>query len=332
MQKSVAEALSQSQIDELLNRMRSGDVEEPHVEEDKAKEYDFSSPKKFTKDQLKSLHTLYENFSRILAIYFTGVLHDICEIEVIQVEEQRYCEFNNALPDSTLIALIALETEGIDYDGATMMVQLQTNFGFALIDRLMGGLGATYAPDRDFTDIETSLIELVMKNITKHMTDTWNKFFAMNAILLSLETNGRMLQAYSQQDVVVIVSLEVKVENITSIINMCMPAENLEQVIDSFSVKYAHATKQQYPERDQQKRDILLDSIKDSDLTVEAVLNQFQMSLSDISALQPGDVIDLNKKIDSAINVNIENIPWCTAIMGEMNQNKALKLVDIRLK
>ena len=52
----MAEALSQSQIDELLNRMRSGETAHVPVEhEDKIKEYDFSSPKKFTKDQLKSL-------------------------------------------------------------------------------------------------------------------------------------------------------------------------------------------------------------------------------------------------------------------------------------
>lgn len=50
----MAEQLSQSQIDALLKRMSSGevDVEEPAH---KAREYDFRSPKKFTKEQLKAL-------------------------------------------------------------------------------------------------------------------------------------------------------------------------------------------------------------------------------------------------------------------------------------
>ena len=43
----MAEALSQSQIDELLNRMRSGEPAQAVAEpEEKIKEYDFSSPKK----------------------------------------------------------------------------------------------------------------------------------------------------------------------------------------------------------------------------------------------------------------------------------------------
>ena len=71
----MAEALSQSQIDELLHQMRSGTVEKPQTEsKQRIKEYDFSSPKKFTKDQLKSLNNLYENYSRMMSSYFTSVL------------------------------------------------------------------------------------------------------------------------------------------------------------------------------------------------------------------------------------------------------------------
>ena len=330
----MAEKLSQSQIDELLNRMKSGTLDDStkEKEEERAKEYDFSSPKKFTKDQLKSLNTLYENFSRVLAIYLTGILRNICDIEVVQVEEQRYHEFNNALPDSTLIGLISLNSEGNDYDGSTLIMQLPTNFGFLMIDRLMGGMGEVYAPEREYTEIELSLIDLVMSNMNKQIEETWSKFFPLKTTLLRVETNGRMLQAYSQQDVVVIVSLEVKSDSFNGMFNICMPAENLEQVIDSLSVKYAHSVRHQNPEREQKKRELLLGYIKESDLTVEAILNEFKMSLSDISLLQPGDVIDLNKKIDSPITVNVEDVSWCTAIMGEINQKKALKLVEIHLK
>lgn len=46
------------------------------------------SPKKFTKDQLKSLNSLYENFARVASSYITSVLRDVCEIGVAQIEEQ----------------------------------------------------------------------------------------------------------------------------------------------------------------------------------------------------------------------------------------------------
>ena len=104
----MADALSQSQIDELLQRVRSGSMEEEGAEHTpKEKKYDFASPKKFTKDQLNSLSNLYDNFTRVLSSYFTSILRSVCDITVSQIEEQRYHEFGNALPDNTLVGMIA---------------------------------------------------------------------------------------------------------------------------------------------------------------------------------------------------------------------------------
>ena len=135
----MAEALSQSQIDELLKKMRSGEMEEEKPEETKPKEkeYDFSSPKKFTKDQLNSLSNLYENFSRVISSYFTSILRSVCEVNVVQIEEQRYYEFNNALPDNVLVGMLSFQPESPQYDETTLMLDLSTSFGYLLVDRLM---------------------------------------------------------------------------------------------------------------------------------------------------------------------------------------------------
>ena len=92
----MAEALSQSQIDELLQRMKSGAPVESEPEE-RIKTYNFASPKKFTKDQLKSLNNFLETFARIVSSYFTNALHSICEVNVSQLEEQRYFEYGTCL-------------------------------------------------------------------------------------------------------------------------------------------------------------------------------------------------------------------------------------------
>ena len=92
----MAGVLSQNQIDKLLSGLQSnkddGDSKPLREEESKVKVYDFRSPKKFTKEQLKTLESLYENFARILSSYFTSLLRIFCEIEVVQIEEQRFFE------------------------------------------------------------------------------------------------------------------------------------------------------------------------------------------------------------------------------------------------
>lgn len=324
----MTEALSQNQIDELLRRIRTGEIQEPKVEDkNKEKLYDFSSPKKFTKDQLKSLSNLYENLSRVLSSYFTSVLRSTCEISVSQIEEQRYYEFNNALPDNTLVGMIAFQQDENSYNESTIMLELPTSLGYLVIDRLMGGSSDNYSPDRDYTDIEIALLSLFFTNITNYIQEAWNSFFPLKTDLRSIETNGRLLQAFSPQDIVVIVSIEIKDENFLGTANMCMSAENLEHIIRSFSMKYMHSNKHQDPEKERYKQDLIIDYLKHSDLDVSAFLDTCPMSLADISQLQVDDVVILNRRIDEDIIVEVEGIPWFTARIGEAGSRKAIKLI-----
>jgi flagellar motor switch protein FliM len=330
MNPYMAEALSQSQIDELLNRMKSGEATQIAAEqEEKVKEYDFSSPKKFTKDQLKSLNSLYENYARVMSSYFTSILRSTCDVSISQIEEQRYYEFNNALPDNALIGIISFFPDERPFDENTMMLELSTSFGYMLIDRLMGGSGDLFSPDRDYTEIELSLLKMVIQNTTRYLQDVWSSFFPIKTELRNVETNGRFIQAFSPQDVVVIITFDIDEEFYRGTANICMPTENLEDLISSFTTKYNRSAKQQDEEKERLKRQQILTSIKESEINLEAHLDDCVMSLGDISQLQVNDVISLNKKISEDISVEVEGIPFFRARLGELNSQKALKIIRV---
>lgn len=328
----MAEALSQSQIDELLNKMRSGDLNEIEKEEAKAqnreKEYDFTSPKKFTKDQLKSLNSLYENFARVVSSYITSVLRDVCEVDVVQIEEQRYYEYSNSLPDSTLVAMITFQPKAKQYDETLLIMDFVTNFGFGLVDRMLGGSGPVQLPDRDYTEIELSLLEYALKNMTQYLKEAWCNYFPVEMGMQNIETNGRLLQAFSPQDVVVIVSFEIKIGSTVMPAHICMPAENLEKIINSFSVKYSRALKQHDKEEDEEKRNRMLESLEETEVTVEAVLDQCQMDVGALMNLRPNDVITLNARISDNIKLVVEGEPWYEARFGSLGSRAAAKVVE----
>lgn len=325
----MAEALSQNQIDELLNKMRTGTVEAVAEEVDTVKKYDFTSPRKFTKDQLKALNTLYENYARVLAVYLTGISGEVCNVEVTSIEEQRYYEFNNAIPDSTLVAMISFQPKIKDALGSTMIMQLQSSYGYALIDRLLGGSGISMGMEREYTEIELSLLSFVLTNVVNYIEESWSNFFPLEVSIQSIEVNGRLLQAYSPQDTVVISTLEVK-DSITEVpINFCMPATNLEDIIESFGNKYTTATRQLGTKKEEVRKGLIMEHVSRSELTVEAILDECTMNFNDITHLQPGDIIALNTKITNDINIKIEGIDWCTARIGQLDENKAIKIVDV---
>lgn len=323
------EQLSQSQIDALLKKMNSGEVD-VQSEKRKVREYDFKSPKKFTKEQFKSLDSLHETLARMLTSFFSGLLRTVCEIEVLQIEEQRYYEYNNALPDTALVGLVDMKPASANYDESTLILDMSTNIGFYLIDRVLGGPGTGFNLDRDYTDIEIALLTSMLDKITQRIQDTWRSNLEINASLSGVETNARLLQVFAPEDVVVIVVLSIKLGNkVEGNLNICIPAEFLEQVMHTFSLRYVRTSKRQDPTREEMKKRIILENVCESNMEIRVIFDQFQLDLRDIVHLQPDDIIPLAKRVDSSVLVTIEEVPWFTAKLGQTKKKKAIRLQNI---
>ena len=323
------EQLSQSQIDALLKKMSSGEVTTEN-EDRKIRDYDFKSPKKFTKEQLKALNGLHETLSRMLASYFSSLLRTVCEIEVLQVEEQRFYEYNNALSDMALLGLINMKPQEKGLDDAVVLIDLSTTIGFFIIDRVLGGLGTGVNLNRDYTEIELSILTKVFERIAQRVQDSWQNNLEIESSLAGIETNPQLLQVLSPDDIVVIVMMSVRLGNkLDGTLSVCIPGEFLDDVVDRFSPKAARPNKRPDPEKEEIKRRVVLENVCESNLEIEAIFDQFKMELREIMQLQLGDVIPLSKPLDDDILIRVNEIPWSTAKLGETKQKKAIKLSHI---
>lgn len=323
------EQLSQSQIDALLKKMSSG---EDVVQESsqKVREYDFKSPKKFTKEQLKSLDSLHKTFSKMLASYLSGTLRTVCEVDVLQIEEQRYYEYNNALPDNSLTGLVGIKPADKRYDDSTMILDLSTSLGFYIIGRVLGGPETECNFDRSYTDIEIAILSNIFQKITQRIEATWNHNLDISASLSGIKTNSRLLQVFAPEDIVVIVVMTITLGNkIDGTLSVCLSAEFLEEIIDTFSPRFAPSNKRQDPQREEAKKRMVLENVCESDMEVQVTFDRLKLELRDIMQLQKDDIIPLGKPIDSDVLVSIGKVPWFTAKLGETKQKKAIKLQNI---
>ncbi|MCI7232957.1 MAG: flagellar motor switch protein FliM, partial [Oscillospiraceae bacterium] len=180
----MADVLSQKQIDELLNSFNTQgskafeEIEEQGSEK-KVKNYDFKTPKKFTKEQLKVIDSIFENYSRVLSSYLTGLMRLYCKVEVMQIEEQRYYEFNNALPDYVMMSLVNMGVHDEDVMETNCIMQISNPITFTIIDRLMGGLGTYSEVNRDFTEIEMTLMQGIMEKMAQSLKSAWSQYIDM---------------------------------------------------------------------------------------------------------------------------------------------------------
>ncbi|MEG0178269.1 MAG: flagellar motor switch protein FliM [Oscillospiraceae bacterium] len=324
--------LSQDQIDALLHGMSSGDVEINKQADDvnKVKEYDFYSPKKFTKEQLRNVESLHENMGRLLSSYFSGVMRVFSEATVMTVEEQRYYEYNNALPDTALLGIMDLKPTDNNINEFTIMIDMSANIAFFMIDRLLGGSGVACNLNRDLTDIEMGIMRNLFSKFTRYIKDAWCDYIDLTVTLDTVETNPRLIQIYAPEDIVVIVPFKLQLEEFEGTFDVCIPALGLEEVLRSFTSKYARMSQKMSDEtRKELYRKIINDALYDSDLAVKAVFDEVQLELTDILHLRVDDVIKLEKVVGSDIKLIVDDAPWFTGKLGSVKTNKAVKITGM---
>jgi len=327
----MAEILSQKQIDELLGNLQSGTVDFNEIVEQsnapKVKDYDFMSPKKFTREQLKLLDTVFDNFSRMLSLQLAGMLRTSCQMEVLQVEEEDFREFNNALDDSVLVAMVTMRNEENKIEDKQIMVELSRQVSFSIMDRLLGGNGSGYQIERNYTDIELSLLEYLFKQIVGILKNAWSNYIEIDHTLDMLETNSRSIQSIQPDESVAIVVIEITLDDLKGNMNICLPAASLEEIFKIFNSKYVKIPKKDDPEVEQQRKSGIMYHLKDSPLTVSAILGNTEISLRDLLSLQLGDIIPLDTPVaQNTVALNVEGARWFTGVLGSKKKKYAVKI------
>lgn len=325
----MAEVLSQSQIDALLNSMHdSGDGQkeaEPGKKKESYRKYDFYSPKKFTKDKLKILQGIYDNFSRITSSRLNGILRLSTEFKVLAVEEQRYYEFNNGLSDDDIISLTELKLQD-DSKNPPLIIHINQVLMVNMIDRMLGGLGNDSQIDSSYayTEIELPLYMKMMQHILSGTREAWNNYIKLDIGELRLEENPSLFQEVSLEEPVAIIMLEVKMESIEGIISVCIPGNLLDSIFSI--IERRKNIESDYAQDANRTRASILSKVKESALTVRAELGEAQVSLQDVCGLKVGDVLDLNKSKEASLSLFVGDEPWFEGTAGVYKKNVAIKI------
>ena len=331
----MAEALSQSQIDALLSSMASWGFEEEKKEttpEKKYRKYDFYSPKKFTKDKLKILSNIYENYARLLNARVNGLLRMNSQVEIVSVEEQRYYEFSNALRENDILTLlnVHLPNGAEEIEEVPTVVFMNAEVMLLMIDRMLGASGEevpNISLDYKYTDLELALYRDIISHFIRIMKDGWlNYLDDVSFEIQKIERSGNMMQTVGMDETIAIVVLDITVGKITGRMNICIPETILSVVFNLIDNRNSNAGRKGNIEDTAEE---IMECIKSSTLEIKAELGQAQVNLNDIYNLHVGDVINLNKPKDSEIYLYIEDQPWFKGKLGVQNKNMAVKISGI---
>lgn len=320
----MSEVLSQSEIDNLLAALSTGelDVEQIQEKDEKVvKDYDFKRPAKFSKEHLRTLEIIFEHYGRLLSTNLPVYLRKNTQVSVVSSETVTFSEFTNALGNPSILGIVNFAPLT-----GNIIIELSPNLGFAMIDRMLGGSGEPLDKSRDFSEIELTIIERMMIVCMQLMREPWKNVIDINPMMERIETNPQFAQVISPSDMIAIVTLNVKIGETDGLMNICLPYFTLESIMDKLNTKYWFSTMQGINENYDEYLEILIGKAA---VPLKAVLGRSVVSVNDFLGLQVGDIIRLDSKIDSELDVYVGNLKKFTALPGSSKDKYAVRVTSV---
>ncbi|HAN10600.1 MAG TPA: flagellar motor switch protein FliM [Clostridiales bacterium] len=322
----MSDVLSQNEIDDLLNALNSGDFDISQTTtgkgEKKIKKYDFARPSKFSKEHLKTLEIIYENYSRSVASYFSSYLRTPTHVEVINSEALTYREFTNSLSNPIILGIIDFKP----LKGSILM-KISSKVGFTILDRVLGGPGTVLKTNRDFTQIEKILLTKIMDKLVKMMGEHWTNIHIVQPKLEQLETNMQFAEMIEPNEMVALMTLNIKVGDVEGMINICIPYLVIEPLMEFLNTKYWYTNHKNVQVEDY--KNYMEGKIQISQIPIRTILGKTQIMVKDFLELQLGDVIRLDSYVSSDLNVYVGDLLKFKGKPGISKKKNALKITKI---
>ena len=323
----MADVLSQNEIDELLSAISTGVVNAENIKQEqkqkKIKLYDFKRPDKFSKDQIRTLYMLHENFARLLNTYLSAHLRTMVQVSVASVDQLTYEEFIRSMPNPSVISVFEMRP----LSGNALM-EINPSIVFSIIDRLFGGVGTPPAKPRELTDIEQSIVARLMNKALESLSEAWRQVVNIEPRLEVIESNPQFTQIVPPNDMVVIVTLQTRIAQTEGFINLCIPYLVLEPIMPKLTTSFwvassiARAGSKTNVTQMQKKLERTL-----VPLMVE--LGKVNVTVGEMLDLTVGDVIRLDSKVNEELPIIIGQHQKFKCKPGSSNNRIAVQITKI---
>ena len=271
---------------------------------------------------MRTLEIIFENYGRLLSTNLPAYLRKNIQVEVLNAEANTYSEFANALSNPVLLGVVNFAP----LDG-NIIIELATNIGFTIVDRMLGGGGTPLAKSREFTEIELIILEKILDICTNLMIDPWESVVSIEPRLERIETNSQFAQFISPSEMTAIVTLSIKIGSVEGLMNICIPFSCVEPVIDKLNTKYWYSSMKHH-DAGAYSDDIeaIIDRAR---IPVRAMLGRSSISVNDFMNIQIGDIIKLNTKVEDELDVYVGSIKKFTALPGATMDSYAVRVTSI---
>ncbi|MFK5938731.1 MAG: flagellar motor switch protein FliM [Sulfurimonas sp.] len=323
----MADILSQEEIDALLDVVEDEGDDVLEGDEDsllpqrQVTLYDFKRPNRVSKEQLRAFRGVHDKMARSLASQISSIMRSIVEIQLHSVDQMTYGEFLMSLPNPTsfnVFSVKPLEGSGI--------IEINPSIAFPMLDRLLGGKGEPFDASREFSDIELSLFETILRVMMSTLKEAWGPVMDIYPTVESKESSPNVVQIVAQNEIVVMVVMEIIIGHSSGMMNICYPVISLEPILPKLASRDLMLNETSSKKSRNTELQVLLGGAK---VDIEANLGNTDLNMSDILGLQIGDVLRLSSAADDIVTVSVDSKERFKGQIGLRRFRKSIQITEI---
>lgn len=327
----MADILNQDEVDLLLSAVAEGELPTIAKEKKEAEEdgglnltaYDFRRPERVSKEQLKGLQSLFEAFAREVSIVFPPFLRTVVRVDLTSIDQLTYDEFILSVARPTALAIINMSPlEG------NAVLELSPAMVFPILDRVLGGKGATLSEPRELTEIETRIVQRICSMILDSWKRSWEQLIEFHLSVTTQESDPLIVQIVAGSEMVILVGYEVHIGDTVGTMNMCVPLLVLNPILDQIS-QQAHYMRKMTEDVATNTRRAIAGIARRACVNVDAILGQVTLTLDEVARLQVGDVIALDSSPLEPVFVNVGGLPTFRAQPGRRSEQSAVQIASL---
>ncbi|MBQ6565787.1 MAG: flagellar motor switch protein FliM, partial [Treponema sp.] len=282
----------------------------------------FRRPDKFSKEQIRTVSNMHETFARLTTTSLSAQLRTLVHVHVASVDQLTYEEFIRSIPTPTTLAVI-----NMDPLKGNAVLEIAPEITFIMIDRLFGGSGDTGGKvNRDLTDIEQSVMEGIIVRILANMRESWTQVIDLRPRLQQIETNPQFAQIVPPTEMVILVTLEIKIGDEAGMMNICIPYLTIEPIVSKLSSQFWFSSVRRSSTT--QYLGTLKEKISDVEMALVAEIGSLNVPIRDVVGLRVGDVVRLvNTKITDPLTLAIGNKKKFFCQPGVVGKKMAIQVI-----
>src|SRR3954447_12448463 len=277
-------------------------------------------------ERLPMLEVVFDRLVRMMSTSLRNFTSDNVEVSLDQISSVRFGDYLNSIPLPAMLSVFKAE----EWDNYGLMV-VDSALIYSIVDVLLGGRRGTAAmriEGRPYTTIERNLVERMVHVVLSDLSAAFDPLSPVTFRFDRLETNPRFATIARQANAAVLVKLRIDMEDRGGRLELLVPYATLEPVRELLLQMFMG----EKFGRDSIWETHLSSELWQTDVEIDAVLDEMTLPLGEVLSWKPGSRLALECTPDSEVELRCGDVQLFKGQMGRRAGKIAVKISDRLMK